>query len=76
MKLVSADFHPKDIEALKKWVALLQKRDKSITMKKYIKFCVTHMTQTLMDMRDKEIQKAAAKVASTLTNNSEENTNG
>lgn len=67
MKLVSADFHQKDIETIKKWVALMQKQDKNMTLKKYVKFCVTHMTQTLMDMRAKEIKDAADKVAAAVS---------
>ena len=57
MKLVSADFSKQDVDNIKEWVEIMAESDKSLTLKKYVRFCIVQMTNTLMDMRKKEIEK-------------------
>ncbi len=58
MKLVSADFHEKDVRTIEGLVEKLKEKDPSITLKKYVRLCVVQYTDAILNAMTKEIEDA------------------
>ena len=57
MRFISADVHPKDTAAVELLVRSMRQKDPTITMKKYVRWCVIEMSNQLFAGLENEMKK-------------------